>query len=154
MSLRNRFDVAFRFYEPFANTHHIRIDNEIRDDLTSPLMFPAELTTVFSNLLSNALKAADDEGRILATGRLDENGSTIVRVENTGIAVDLGAGEEWFEPYASSSESPDSRLGQGMGLGLTITRAMLAEYGAKIQFVKPSRGLSTAVEIRFPSSRK
>jgi C4-dicarboxylate-specific signal transduction histidine kinase len=37
-----------------------------------------------------------------------------------------------------------------MGMGLTITRNMLEEYGASIRFVRPSRGFATALEIRFP----
>jgi len=46
----------------------------------------------------------------------------------------------------------DPILGQGMGLGLPITRNMLEQYGAEIRFVGPSRGFSTAIEILFPKS--
>ena len=36
-----------------------------------------------------------------------------------------------------------------MGLGLTVTRSLLDEYGATIEFVQPTRGFATAVEFRF-----
>jgi len=36
-----------------------------------------------------------------------------------------------------------------MGMGLPITRNLLEEYGAKVNFVTPSRGFATAIEILF-----
>lgn len=151
MSLSNRFEAAARLFGSYAEDHKIEIRNEIPDELASPLMFPAELTTVLSNLLSNAIKAAGDGGQILASGRNDSGGSVSVTISNTGVMVDLASSEEWFEPYASSSESLDFALGRGMGLGLTITRAMLAEYGATVRFVRPPRSFSTAVTVDFPT---
>ncbi len=152
MSLSNRFDAAARLFEGYAADHRIEIRNEIPNELASPLMFPAELTTVFSNLLSNAIKAAGDGGRILAVGKGGADGSVSVTIANSGAAVDLASSEEWFEPYASSAPSLDFALGRGMGLGLTITRAMLAEYGATVRFVRPQRSFSTAVAVDFSAA--
>jgi signal transduction histidine kinase len=71
-------------------------------------------------------------------------------VENTGTAVDLEDAERWFRPFESTTLETDPVLGQGMGMGLPITRNMLEEYGASIQFVSPSRGFATAIEIVLP----
>jgi signal transduction histidine kinase len=111
-------------------------------------VFAAELTAIFANLLTNAVKAAGDDGKIQSSGTQSERG-TIVRLQNTGIAVRLSDGERWFRPFESSTTTVDSILGQGMGLGLTITRRILEEYGATIRFVKPTAGFSTALEIVF-----
>jgi signal transduction histidine kinase len=116
--------------------------------LKSPPMFPAEVTTVLANLLTNAIKAAGEKGRIRATGQELSEGP-VIRVENTGKAVKLSTGERWFKPFESSTTELDTTLGQGMGLGLTITRSILEEYGATIRFVKPSSGYATALEIAF-----
>ncbi len=151
LSFSNRFDAAARFFGGYVNSHKIEIENAIPESIVSPLMFPAELTTVFSNLLSNAVKASEDGGRIRASGHTATDQS-VIRIENSGREVDLGSSEEWFEPYASDSTSLDSTLGQGMGLGLTITRAILAEYGATVRFTKPESGFATAVELYFKQS--
>jgi K+-sensing histidine kinase KdpD len=103
---------------------------------------------VFANLLTNAIKAAGSGGRLRAVGR-DEPKRAVIRIENTGKAVNVKTAERWFRPFESSTTEVDPVLGQGMGLGLTITRSMLDEYGATIHFVKPSRGYATAVEISF-----
>jgi signal transduction histidine kinase len=144
-----RFDSGARFLRTSAERRNIEIMNAIPANLKSLPMFPAELTSVFSNLLSNAIKAAGSGGRIKATGHRTVNGVVIV-VENTGTPVDLSNAERWFRPFESSTVDVDSFLGQGMGLGLTITRNMLEPYGATIRFTEPSSGFSAALEIVFP----
>jgi signal transduction histidine kinase len=148
--LSERFDAAVRLIAPAADRRGIKVQNEIPLNLKSPPMFPAELTTVFSNLLTNAVKAAGDGGTVLATGELRADVGPTVRVENTGVAVDLAGSERWFLPFESTTPDIDSAIGYGMGLGLTITRDVLEQYGASIRFVIPSRRFATAVEIRFP----
>ncbi len=146
------FDSACRLVDRQAQRREIRLLNSIPDDLKSPPMFRAEMMSVFANLLTNAVKAAGDSGRIRVTGREVED-SVVLRFENTGVAVDPAEGEPWFQPFRSTTADVDPSLGQGMGLGLTITRSMLEEYGATIRFVRPARGYSTALKLTFPAPK-
>jgi signal transduction histidine kinase len=148
-NLYQRFEAGVRLITFAAEKRSLKIINRIPEDLRSPPMFPAEATAVFSNLLTNAVKAAGKKGRIRATGRKGR-GATVIRVENTGTRVRLREAERWFRPFESSTGKVDPLLGQGMGLGLPITRSMLEEYGATIKFVEPTDGFATAVEISFP----
>ena len=144
------FDSAARLVAEQAARQQIDIRNSIPPDLRTPPMFPAEATMLFSNLLTNAVKAAGTNGKVYAHGRPSKDGGTVVRIENTGIEVDPADGERWFRPFESGSAVSDPKLGYGMGLGLPITRQMLEEYGAEITFVKPQARYATAVEIVFP----
>lgn len=148
--LHERFARATRLVQLAADQRAITIENKLPEDLETPPMFAAELTAVFSNLLTNAIKAAGENGRVRASGRRTPRGELTCRLENTGVAVNLENAEQWFQPFASSTTRVDTTLGQGMGLGLTITRNLLEEYGAQIEFVRPSRGFATAIEISFP----
>ena len=139
-----------RLVQGAADRQEIKIINEIPPELNSPPMFPAELTTVFSNLLTNAVKAAGNSGAIRAQGTLTQEGATIT-IENSGRRVKVAEGERWFKPFESTTTVVDPILGQGMGLGLPITRNMLEQYGAEIRFAEPSAGFSTAVRITFPT---
>jgi signal transduction histidine kinase len=149
-NLAARFDSACRLVAFAAEKRNIRIVNQLGPDLKSPPMFPAELTAVFSNLLTNAIKAAGKKGRIRVSARQARD-EIVLRMENTGKAVRLREAERWFQPFESSTANVDPALGQGMGLGLPITRSMLEEYGATIRFAPPSAGFATAVEITFPT---
>jgi signal transduction histidine kinase len=149
-SLSERFDAGVRLVQHVADRRGIKITNRLPKNAKSPPMFPAELTTVFSNLLTNAIKAVgSDGGEIIATGTVSGD-DVRVQIQNTGERVKLDTSEQWFLPFKSTTTSVDSTLGQGMGLGLTITRAILEEYGARIHFAKPSAGFATCVEITFP----
>jgi signal transduction histidine kinase len=148
-TLAERFEAGKHLIEAAAERRGIMIENAIPDNLKSPPMFPAELTLVFSNLLTNAVKAAQANGRVRATGASNDQG-TVLRVENTGKAVNPESGEKWFRPFESTTTQTDPVLGQGMGMGLPITRNILEEYGASIRFVRASAGYATALEIRFP----
>ena len=147
--LHERFDAAVKLVKHTAERRNIRIENRISSNLRVPPMFPAEITTVFANLLTNALKGVGRDGDILATGNSD-NHSVRFCLQNTGSAINLQEAERWFEPFESTTIEVNSVLGQGMGLGLTITRRILDYYGANIKFIDPESGFATAIEITFP----
>jgi signal transduction histidine kinase len=152
LRLRDRFEAAARLVGPAIERREITVDQDIDEDIKTPPMFPAEMTVVFSNLLTNAVKAAGRGGKIAASAVRSTNGEVVFRIENTGVEVKLAEGERWFRPFETTTAKTDPVLGQGMGMGLPITRNMLEEYGATIAFAKPSRGFATAVEIRFPGA--
>lgn len=143
------FDAAVKLVLHQAERRRIEIENAIPPDLKSPPMFRAELTTVFANLLTNAVKAAGKDGRIRAEASNDDE-QLVISFQNTGVTVNLADAKRWFKPFESTTSDVDPVLGQGMGLGLTITRNVLESYGAMIKFVRPEEGFSTAVEISFP----
>jgi signal transduction histidine kinase len=148
--LKDRFDAAARLITDVAARQDVSIENAIPDDLRSPPMFPAETVTVFANLLTNAVKAAGHDGRVRARGEKTNDGVNI-RIENTGTAIDLDEAEIWFRPFESTTSAQvDPILGQGMGLGLPITRATIEEYGGTIRFVKPRGNFATAIELNLP----
>ena len=148
--LSDRFNAAVGFIRHQAERRHIDIENRIPSDLRSIPMFPAEITAVFANLLTNAVKAIGEDGRIRASASA-KAGQIRILIQNTGVAVDLDEAERWFRPFESTTTKMDPVLGQGMGLGLTITRNLLDNYGAAVSFVQPKRPFKTAVEVAFPS---
>ena len=135
-----------------AEQRGISFRNDVDPSIRSPKMFRAELMAVFTNLLTNAVKAAGREGSIRATAELAEDGTLRFRLENTGTAVEASDGERWFKPFESTTIEVDPVLGQGMGLGLGITRDLLSEVGATIAFVRPRRTFATALEVVFPGA--
>lgn len=149
IKLRDRFEPTMGFFENAASRRKVIIKNEIPDDLISPPVFPAEVSALFSNILSNAIKFAGSPGRVQISGRSTSD-EVIIRIENTGVRVDLRKAETWFEPFRSTTTGADASLGQGMGLGLTVSRSLMDEYGGTIEFVAPSSGYATALELRWP----
>ena len=148
--LGERFDAAIRLVQHQAERRGIKIDNRIPLELRSLPMFPAEITAIFANLLTNAVKAAGEDGHILASASSGDD-QVRIRIQNTGTGVQLDEAERWFKPFQSTTSEVNPVLGQGMGLGLTITRKLLENYGAVVKFVQPDSPFATAVEIALPS---
>lgn len=148
-NLRQRFDAAEKLVRRAADKRSIKIENRIPDNLKSPPMFPAELAVVFSNLLSNSIKACKRNGRVRARGKHRRDGAVLVTVENTGTRIRLKDAEKWFLPFKSTTVESDPALGQGMGMGLPIVRNILEEYGATVAFVPPGSDFATAIQIVF-----
>ena len=150
--VRARFDSALGLLRQYIDKHNIVVENQIPADIRTPPMFGAELVAIFTNLLTNAVKAVGEKGAIVASGRIGKDDAVVLRVENTGQRVKLDSAETWFLPFTSTTNQANSMLGVGMGLGLPITRRILEEYGATIAFAAPSARYATAIEIRFGGS--
>ena len=147
--LSMRLEAATRLVQPEAERRRTGIENCIPSALKSPPMFQAEIVAVFSNLLTNAIKAAGTEGKIRVSA-VRADGCVTMLMENTGTRVDVSGSERWFKPFESTTSEVDPVLGQGMGLGLTITRRVLESYGATISFVVARPPYASALQITFP----
>ena len=145
-----RFETVRLFFESRIEQKRLTIENEIDPDLRTPPMFPSEVAGIFTNLLSNAVKFVDPGGRIMVEAK-EDGGMFKVRMSNTGQVVDLRRSARLFDAFHSTTERPDAVLGQGMGMGLTITRAFVQEYGGDIEFVQPPSGFSTSIVFSIPT---
>lgn len=149
LNLFERVEVVLITFRSTAARTSTALVNGVSKDIRTPPLFRSELQAMLSNLISNALKATDVGGRVgVFASEADE--ALSIRVENTGTAMDVSTSEKWFAPFASTSPESDPVLGQGMGLGLPITRDFVEEYGGRVRFVPPSSDYATAVEIVLP----
>jgi signal transduction histidine kinase len=148
--LLDRISKIVDYHSKTAAARGVAIQLQVPEKLRTPAMFPAELSAIFTNLLTNAIKFSGEGGKINIFAELQDD-ELVVRFENTGDAVNLKSADRWFEPFRSTTSEVDETLGQGMGLGLTITRSMLDEYGGTISFVPPQKNFSTAIELRIPT---
>lgn len=148
-----RFDRATELVAPAAERRNLRIINRISSEMRTPPMYPAEITAVLLNLLTNAIKATEENGRITATARERQKQKVVaLRIDNSGQAVDLDDAERWFQPFETTTVEVDPLLGQGMGLGLPISRGIVEEYGGSLAFVVPRKGYATAIELQLPTA--
>lgn len=150
---RSRLYVAERvaavlaFLEQRVNDRGITVDVRVDETLRTPPMFPAELTALLTNILTNAVKNAEDKGHILVDARRDGSGNPVIVVANDGVAVDLDDAEKWFRPFETTTTVVDEMLGQGLGLGLPIVRAIADDYDSDVRFIRPPSDFATAIQV-------
>jgi signal transduction histidine kinase len=88
------------------------------------------LRQVLSNLISNAIKYSPDGGRIMVSGRADQD-RIYVAVTDQGIGIPSGEQDRIFDRFYRI-ESALSRRTQGAGLGLYLVKSVVEAHGGFI----------------------
>ncbi len=129
-----RFDVADRFALTVA------ADGEVSD------VDPDAFAILARNLIENALKHGDAEGRVDV--RL---GGGLFEVENDSPAIPPDRLERWTRRF-ERGETP----AEGTGLGLAIAAAVCSGVGSRLELISPAPGREDGVlaRIRLPEVRR
>jgi signal transduction histidine kinase len=88
----------------------------------------SRMRQVFGNLLDNAIKYTNEEGSVTISAR-DENGTAVVRFRDTGIGIPF---EERNKIWARLYRGDKSRSQRGLGLGLSLVKAIVEAHHGKV----------------------
>lgn len=109
-----------------------------------------KLCQVLDNLLSNAVKYSPRGGRIRLVAEAGEQGQLQVSVEDEGRGIAPETRERVFEKFFRVDTSNTAI--DGLGLGLTIARSIIAAHGGRI-WIEEASGGGTAVRFCLPRSQ-
>lgn len=99
------------------------------------------------NLVSNALRATPQGGRVTLSCEMSR-GLICISVADTGIGMERIDLEQIFERLYRADPSRNKNTG-GMGIGLTITKAIVEAHGGQISAQSTPR-VGTTVTMSFP----
>ena len=120
---------------------------EIADDLPDIEADELKVKEIIYNLLSNAVKFTPEGGKLGIRASTRKTDSEIeVVVWDTGIGIARENMEKIFEGFFRV-DTPYSRVTEGTGLGLPLSRKLVELHGGKL-FVE-SEGLNRGTSIRF-----
>jgi PAS domain S-box-containing protein len=97
------------------------------------------------NLLSNAIKFSDDHGRIVVKLARQE-GQLQLAVQDFGRGIRSDFLPHLFERF-TQSESPDSRLHGGLGLGLSIVKNLAELHGGRVSAESAGEGKGATFSV-------
>jgi signal transduction histidine kinase len=107
---------------------------------------PVRIGQALSNLVDNALKYTPEEGRVVIS-IATEPGSVVVTVSDSGPGVPAGERDAvWRRLYRGDA----SRSQRGLGLGLTLVRAVAEAHGGSAS-VGEAPGGGALFQLRFPA---
>ena len=108
------------------------------------------LEQIVNNLLTNALKYTPAGGRVtVSIEPRHEDGEAELRVADTGMGIHGEALQSIFEPFTQSERTLDRAQG-GIGLGLSVVRALVRLHGGAVTAWSPGLGLGTTFTVRLP----
>lgn len=106
-----------------------------------------QLTQVLVNLIKNAEEAMTSGGRVTVRTRVDdEEGDTVIEVQDQGPGIKAEDRARIFEPYFTTKTG-------GTGLGLAIAARVIQEHGGRLELTsEPGQG--ALFRVRLPAIKK
>ena len=111
---------------------------------------PTRLQQVVFNLLHNAAKYTEPQGRISLAAAL--HGETIeLRVRDTGVGIEAEKLPHVFELFFQDRQALDRAQG-GLGLGLAIVRNLVELHGGRVSASSGGPGRGSEFVVTLPAS--
>ncbi len=135
-------------YEDVADDKHIEVSTNIDDGLTVQAD-ARRLRQVLANLVDNAIKYTPPGGRVTVRARR-ENSVTRFDITDTGIGI---AAHDLPHIWDRLYRGDQSRAERGLGLGLSLVRAIVVAHGGTVDVeAQPGRGSTFIVKIPVRSA--
>jgi signal transduction histidine kinase/CheY-like chemotaxis protein len=139
---------AIEGISPMAASKAMRLDAQLQD-LSAPVSGDAaQLQQIVTNLLSNAVKFTPPGGEVSIRLIASESEAEL-SVADTGEGITAEFLPHIFEPFRQQ-DSSRTRVHGGLGLGLTITRHLVALHGGSIRAESAGVGQGATFRIRLP----
>ena len=108
-----------------------------------------QLTSMFTNLVDNAVKYTPPGGRVEVTGGF-EGSEIVIRVSDTGIGIPEGKLPRIFERFYRVDKARSKETG-GTGLGLSIVKHVAENHGGRVT-VESALGEGSTFTVYLPRS--
>jgi len=145
MPMKSLLNVMSLLVADMASKKKIEMLLEIADDLPDIEADELKVKEIMYNLLSNAVKFTPDGGKI-GIRALKADSEIEIQVWDTGVGIAPENMEKIFEGFFRV-DTPYSRVTEGTGLGLPLSRKLVELHGGKLS--AESAGLNRGTLIRF-----
>jgi signal transduction histidine kinase len=136
---------SVELYEDLAEERQV----EIRTSTEAALVVEVDrsrMRQVLANLLDNALKYTPANGHVTITAARD-GPDAVLTVSDTGVGIPPAELPRiWDRLYRGDK----SRSTRGLGLGLSLVRAIVAAHGGRVD-VRSTPGAGSTFELRLPA---
>jgi len=137
-------DTARPLIEEGGHTLHLHLPD-------SPVPLDADharLAQVFANLLNNAAKYSDAQGRI-ELGVALEGEEVQVWITDSGIGLTVEQMDTVFEMFRQVDTTVERSRG-GLGIGLTLVQRLTEMHGGRVEVQSDGPGLGSTFRVRLP----
>ncbi|HTU31099.1 MAG TPA: HAMP domain-containing sensor histidine kinase [Solirubrobacteraceae bacterium] len=133
-----------------AETQGISVSADLARDLGTARANPEKLQRVLFNLIQNAIRHTPADGSIVVHAESTATGLEI-EVADTGDGISAAdRGRVFGAFYRGGTDA--ARTGEGAGLGLAISRAIVEAHGGRMWLADSSRG--TRVRFSLPAASR
>lgn len=146
VDLRALAERAANLYREVAEDRTIKVDC----DLPAPVEANVDrvrLGQAVNNLLDNALKYTPEGGRVVLTVRAEPD-AAVISISDNGPGIPTAEREAIFRRLYRGDSSRSQR---GLGLGLSLVKAIVEAHGGKVSVAEAAGG-GAQFDVRLPRS--
>ncbi|MEM5471609.1 ATP-binding protein [Hoeflea sp. AS60] len=151
VSLNDHLAESVSLLQPMANSQRVIIRTSLSASVPDVVADQRSIKQIALNLLSNAIRYTPSGGQIVVSTSYEPSGNVVIRIRDTGIGMNRKELEQAMKPFGQVGPGPRQR-GDGTGLGLPLTKAMVEANRAQFDIVS-APGEGTLVSIAFPPQR-
>jgi protein-histidine pros-kinase len=141
-------DDVCAMYKPRFQAAKIELDCNyaIAGEVT---IYPSELRQVFTNLITNAIDAIGQKGKLSIAIEQAPDHQIVVKVRDTGCGIPQENLTAIFEPFFSTKGE------QGTGIGLWVIKGIVDKLGGKVEVESSTTGeTGTCFSIFLPANHR
>ncbi len=113
---------------------------------------PTRLQQIQVNLLRNAAKFTPRGGRVWY-GLRREGDEAVIRVRDTGVGLAVDMLDKVFDLFVQADDTLE-RTGGGIGVGLTLVRAIVGLHGGRVRAFSDGPGKGSEFVVWLPLARR
>lgn len=149
-SVRSCLHEAMAFTQTLLEAKHQRLESRLQPDSDRVLADPRRTAQVLANLIGNASRYAPEDTTVTVGTEL-RGGFVQVSIADEGPGIPVDEQPRLFQRFFRSREVRDQA--GGLGLGLTICRAIVVAHGGDIR-IESEVGRGTSVHFTLPKARQ
>jgi signal transduction histidine kinase len=132
---------------PQAEVRNVSLAGRVAPNLPATPLAADKIERALANLVTNAIRHTPAGGAVTISAAAGDNGALLFAVEDTGEGIAAADLPHIFERFYRGEKSR-SRATGGAGLGLAITRGIVAAHGGQIWAEsEPGRGARVTFTI-------
>ena len=138
-------------WQPQAQSQQITLSLQLLPDLPVLDLDRMRMSQALGNVIHNALQHTAAGGLVTVAATMKMGGSVGISVTDDGAGIDAADLPHIFNRLYRADQSRNRRTG-GMGLGLTIARAIVEAHNGTIAVTSNGLGQGTTVRFDLPQS--
>jgi signal transduction histidine kinase len=141
---------ALKLVELASGEANVRVEASIAPNLPALVVDGIQIQQVVLNLSNNAIEAMEEAGITNGVIKVEvvgaSEGGIAVTVADTGPGIAPGDAERVFDPFFSSKK-------EGLGVGLSICRAIVEAHGGRLS-LSPNQGGGSVFTFTLPAGKE
>lgn len=146
VNIEELLEIILKRVRPIAQQRDVELTLIVERPVTASVD-EVKMTTVFTNLIENAVKYNREHGKVTVTLNADHQ-NCILTVEDTGIGIPEDSIGRVFERFYRVDKSRSREVG-GTGLGLSLAKSAVLLHKGTIA-VQSTEGVGTVFTVTIP----